>query len=146
MIIWSRWGIVVLLFVGLGVLLGFGLASLLGFAEASGASNGVFVGVGFMLSGIALWAFNAFVVGRYIDKPHAAFFYEKLAEPQALPDGRMTTTRAVPVLHPETGEQVWSRPVSTFFFIPIRFWVFILPALGLVIFVINLVVLLGGGD
>ena len=133
-----------LLFVGLGVLLGFGLAALLGFADAGSASNGVFVGIGFMLSGIALWAFNGFVVGRYIDKPKAAFFYERLAEPQPMADGRMTNTRAVPVLHPETGEQVWSRPVSTFFFIPIRFWVFILPAIGLLIFVINLVGLLGG--
>ena len=144
MIIWSRWGIVVLLFVGLGVLLGFGLAALLGFADAGSASNGVFVGIGFMLSGIALWAFNGFVVGRYIDKPKAAFFYERLAEPQPMADGRMTNTRAVPVLHPETGEQVWSRPVSTFFFIPIRFWVYIQPALGLVIFVVNIVALLGG--
>ena len=60
--------------------------------------------------------------------------------------GRPATLMLGSPYNPETGEQVWSRPVSTFFFIPIRFWVFILPALGLVIFVINLVVLLGGGD
>jgi len=144
MIIWSRWGIVVLLFVGLGVLLGFGLASLLGFADQDGAVNGVFVGLGFMLSSIALWAFSRFVVGKHIDKPYAAVFYERLAEPITLANGQVTNTRAVPILHPDTGAQIYSQPVSSFFFIPIRIWVFILPAVGLLIFVINLIAVLGG--
>ncbi len=141
MIIWSRWGILVFLFVGLGVLLGFSLASITGLAVASGPINGVFVGIGLVLSAALLWVFNRFVVGTYIDKPRPAVMYEKLAEPVRDENNAVQTHRVIPILHPETGQQVMTNPVSTFFFVPIRYWPFVLGALGLVILVINVVVL-----
>jgi hypothetical protein len=140
MIIWSRWGIVVLLFVGLGVLLGFGLAAAFGLVQDSGAQNGVFVGIGLVLSAVALFVFVRLVVGTHIDKPKPAAIYEKLAEPITHENGSVQTHRVIPVLHPETGQQVYTNPSSTFFFIPLRFWPFLLAALGLVVLVVNLVV------
>jgi hypothetical protein len=140
MIIWSRWGILVLLFVGLGVLLGFALAGITGLAAPSGPINGVFIGLGFILSAGLLWVFTRFVVGTHIDKPQPAVLYEKLAEPVRDENNALRTHRVIPVLHPETGQQIMTRPVSTFFFVPIRYWPYVLGALGAIIFVINLVV------
>src|SRR5689334_21582935 len=114
MIIWSRWGIVVLLFVGLGVLLGFTLASVLGRAEKSGPSNGVWVGFGFVLSSVLLWVFVKFVVGTHIDRPRPAVMYEQLPQPVKLENGTTQTHRVIPIVHPETGQQVYTNPVSTF--------------------------------
>lgn len=142
MIIWSRWGILVLLFVGLGVLLGFGIAGVTGLVASSGPINGVFVGIGLVLSAALLWVFTRFVVGTYIDKPRPAVMYEKLAEPVRDEAGAVRTHRVIPVLHQETGQQVWTNPVSTFFFVPLRYWPFVLGAIGVLIFVINLVVVL----
>ena len=45
------------------------------------------------------------------------------------------THRLVPVVNQETGQQVFSRPSSTLFFIPLRFWPYAVAAVG----VINLV-------
>jgi len=72
MIIWSRWGIVVLLFFGLGVGLGFLVMALLGIHEKSGPVNGIFVGLGFILSAVALYFFNREVVQKHLDKPRQA--------------------------------------------------------------------------
>lgn len=145
MIIWSRWGIVVLLFVGLGVALGFGIGAALGLIQPSGPVNGVFVGIGLMLSGAILWVFTKVVVGRHIDKPVAAAVWEQLAEPTVDESGRPQTHRSIPLLHPETGQQIVTQPVSTFFFIPLRYWAFVLPAIGLLVLVINLIALANGG-
>ena len=46
MIIWTRWGILAFLFVGVGVGLGFLLANLTGLVRPAGSINGVFVGIG----------------------------------------------------------------------------------------------------
>ena len=146
MIIWSRWGIVVFLFVGLGIALGFGLKALAGGTATNGAGVGVFVGLGFLLAGALLWFFNRLVVGKYIDKPRPAVMYEQLAQPIVHPNGVTERHRVIPILHPDTGQQIYTNPVSTFFFIPIKYWSFLLGILGLVIFIINLVVLITGGQ
>jgi len=146
MIIWSRWGIVVLLFLGLGVLLGFTLADITGMRQPSGPVNGVFIGLGFILSGGALWLFNRFVVGTYIDKPQPAVILERLATPEIDPQtGGRRTHRQIPVLHPDTGQQIFTNPVSSFFFIPIRFWVVVLPALGVVVAIVNVITAANAG-
>ncbi|WBU39189.1 hypothetical protein [Homoserinibacter sp. YIM 151385] len=142
MIIWSRWGILVLLFVGLGVLLGFLLANVVAAASGttaaeSGPGVGVFVGIGFVLSAGLLHLVARATIGRVIDKPRQATVVEKLAQPEPGPGGGMRTHRTVAVVHPETGQPVWIRPTSTFFFIPVRFWPFVLAGLGLVIAVVN---------
>ena len=142
MIIWSRWGIVVLLFFGLGVGLGFIIMAILGIHERSGPVNGIFVGLGFLLSGVGLYFFNKHVVDKHLDKPRLAVIYEKLAEPVRAENGAVTTHRVVPVVHPETGQQIVTKPTSSFFFVPVRYWVYVLPAIGLLVLLINLVVLL----
>ena len=143
MIIWSRWGIVVLLFVGLGVGLGFLLANLTGMVQPSGPVNGIFVGIGLSLAAVGLWVFVKFVVGTHIDKPKPAVMYEKLAEPVKDANGAVRTHRVIPIQHPETGQQVYTNPVSTFFFVPLKFWPFILGGIGLLVFAINLAISLG---
>ena len=145
MIIWSRWGIFVLLFLGLGIGLGFAIGGILGLIESSGPRNGVFVGIGFMLSAVGLYFFNKYVIDKHLDKPRAAVIYQKLAEPVRNENGTVQTHRAIAVTHPETGQQLVTKPTSSFFFVPVRFWPFVIGALGILVFLINLVVLIASG-
>ncbi len=138
MIIWSRWGIVVLAFFGLGVALAFLTMAVLGVEDNEGATAGVFVGLGYMVSGGLLHLFSRYVVGVKIDKPTPAVVWEPVAG-TATGTGFGQQYQPIPVLHPSTGEQMWVRPQSSFFFIPIRVWGFLMPLLGLVIFTICLV-------
>lgn len=144
MIIWQRWGILAVLFAGAGVGLGFLLKTLLGVRAESGPSVGVFIGVGFVLAAVGLWAFDRFVVDRHLDKAKPAYLLEPLPEPVVNERGVRQTHRQVPVLHPETGQQIWTQPRSTLFFIPFRFLPFVLGGLGLVLFVVNFVALISG--
>ena len=139
MIIWSRWGIIVLLFLGLGVGLGYAIGAVLGLVEGSGPVNGIFVGVGILVSSVLLFLFNRMVVGKHIDKPRPAVMYEKLAEPVRDQNNAVQTHRVIPILHPETGQQVMTHPVSTFFFVPLHFWPFVLAGLAVVVVLINLI-------
>lgn len=134
--IWSRWGIVVLLFVGLGVLIGFVLSVATGNEQANSPA---FVGAGLVLSAVALYFFVRLVVLRHLDRPRPAVLYEKLAQPLTAEDGRVQTHRVVPLVHPETGQQLMRSPVSTFFFVPVRFWPYLLGLLGIVLVVIGIV-------
>lgn len=146
MIIWSRWGIVVLLFIGAGIALGFGVGAAFGAIRSSGAHNGVFVGLGFVLSSIGLWFFNKYVVERHLDKPRQSVVYQPLAEPVKLENGTTQTHQVIPVLHPTTGQPLWTKPTSTFFFVPVKYWPFVLGGLGVVVFLINFVIVLAGGN
>ena len=146
MIIWSRWGIVVLLFVGAGIAIGFGIGAAFGAIRSSGAHNGVFVGIGFMVSAVGLWFFDKYVVDRHLDKPRQSVVYQQLAEPITHPNGATQTHAAVPVLHPTTGEPLWVKPRSTFFFVPVRYWPFVLGGLGVIVFLINLIIVVAGGN
>ena len=67
MIIWSRWGFLAFLFVGVGVGLGFLLANLTGLAEESGPVSGVFVGAGLILAAVGLFFFDRHVVQKHLD-------------------------------------------------------------------------------
>ena len=142
MIIWSRWGIVVLLFLGLGIGLGWALGWSIWLLQPSEPVNGIlFMGIGDILSAALLWLFVKYVVGTYIDKPRAAVMFEKLAEPIRNENNAIQTHRVIPILHPETGQQLMTQPTSSFFFIPIRYWVYVLPALVVVVLLINVVAL-----
>jgi hypothetical protein len=150
MIIWSRWGILALPFVGLGIGLGFLLkAVLLPGTPSSGpgtsSSNGVFVGIGLVLGAAALWAAVHFLVGKVIDKPRAAMIYEKLPEPVRTENGAVQTHRAIPVVHPETGQQIVTQPTSSLFFIPVKYLPYVLAAIGVVVFIISLIGVLANG-
>ena len=139
MIIWSRWGILVFVFFGLSVGLGFGLKSLAAPAVDSNAPiSGVFFGIGLLLGATALWAFSTYLLPK-LDKASPAFVYERLAEPVTGVHGGKLTHRPVAVVNQETGQQIWNRPRSTFFFIPVRFWVYPIALGGLVSIITGLI-------
>lgn len=139
MIIWSRWGFFGFLFVGVGVALGFLLATLTGLVEDAGPVNGVFVGIGLVLAAVGLYFFDRHVVQKRLDKPRPLTVTRPLAQPYTHPDGRVQTHEVVPAVDGQTGQPITVRPTSTLFFIPLRFWPFVLAGIGVVVFVINLV-------
>lgn len=141
MIIWSRWGILVMLFVGFGVLLGFIIKTLAGVQADSGPTVGLYIGLGFILSSVALFFAVKATVGKIIDKPQPAVVWQKLAEPITNENGLRQTHRAVPVTDPDTGAQLYTTPRSSLFFIPVRYWPYVLAGLGVLFVVVNLVVL-----
>jgi hypothetical protein len=141
MIIWSRWGILAFLFVGLGVALGFLLATITGLVEDSGPVNGVFVGIGMLLAAVALFFFNRYVMDRHLDKPRPLTVTRQLALPYTHPDGRVQTHEVVAAVDGQTGEPIVVQPRSTLFFIPLRFWPFLIAGLGAVLIIVNSVVL-----
>ena len=130
MIIWTRWGIVAFLFAGLSVGLGFLVESIFAPGAPSGSKASVaFLGVGFVLGAAALWAFVRYAI-PHLDKPQPQFVRHKLAQPLVDHNGAVVTHQTVPVVNQQTGEQVYSRPSSTLFFIPIRFWPYLMAAGG----------------
>lgn len=141
MIIWSRWGILVMLFVGLGVGLGFIIKTIAGVDADSGPTVGLYIGLGFILSSVALFFAVKATVGKVIDRPQPAVAWQKLAEPFVNENGLKQTHRAIPVTDPDTGAQLYTSPRSTLFFIPVTFWPYVLAGLGVLLIVVNLVVL-----
>ncbi len=142
MIIWQRWGILVFVAIGVSIGLGFLLKAVLGLGGVDDNTlNGVFVGIGFLMGAGLLWLFTALALPK-LDRPRPLVQWQQLAAPETDEQGRTRTHRPVPVVNSETGQQVWSTPRSTFFFVPMRFWVILLAAGGLLILAINLVALL----
>lgn len=145
MIVWNRWGILQLLIAGLSVLTGFSIKLLLfGNAADSGPEAGIFVGFGFIIGGIYTWLFNKYVAERFLDKPKPLYTYTQLETPNVDEHGRTITYRPVPIINPETGQVVYSFPRSTFFFIPFKAWVYVMPAIGLLIVVMTTIQMLIG--
>lgn len=54
---------------------------------------------------------------------------QPLAEPVVV-DGVTMNSQPVPVLNQQTGEEIWTRPSSTFFFIPLKYWSYVIGAVG----------------
>ncbi len=144
MLIWSRWGFFVFLFFGAGVGLGFVIKALAGVQAASGPSVPMFIGLGEVISAVGLFFFHRSVLERRLDKPRPASFLQPLPEPVVHANGVRQTHQQLPVLHPQTGEQIWTRPRSTFFFVPVTYWPYLLAAFGVVLFVIGVVGSLSG--
>jgi len=139
MIIWSRWGFLVFVFFGLSVGAGFLLRAVIApSVDSSSPATNSFLGAGFVLGAAALWAFVKYVLPR-MDKSKPAVVYQPLAEPVVNGNGVKMTHRPVAVVNQETGEQIWTRPTSTFFFIPMRFWPYPIAAIGVINLVIGLV-------
>jgi len=139
MIIWSRWGILVFVAVGLSVGMGFLLKALIApDVETNSSVTNVLIGTGFLLGAAGLWAFCKYALPK-LDKGEPMYVNQKLAEPIVDETGARITHRAVAVVNQETGEQVWSRPSSSFFFIPMRFFPYLLGAVGLLNIILGVV-------
>ncbi|MEO7587471.1 MAG: hypothetical protein ABIS84_05530 [Arachnia sp.] len=135
MIVWTRWGILAFVAFGLSVGLGFTLKAIIApDAETNAGIVSTCLGIGFLLGAAALWSFSTYALPR-LDKPQPQYVHQPLPQPLVDPSGRTVTHRLVPVVNQETGQQVFSRPSSTLFFIPLRFWPYAVAAVG----VINLV-------
>lgn len=133
MIIWSRWGILVFVCLGLGVGTGALLHLLVSPGVTEGAGFGVFMGVGLMFAGVYTWLLDRYVVSRHLDKPRQQFFLEPLPQPVVHPNGMKQTHRQIPVLHPETGQPVLVRPRSSLFFVPVGIWAYVLGSIGILV-------------
>lgn len=144
-LIWQRWGILVVLFPLLAVGLGYLFRDLSGLPDTGGVALGLFVGLGLVISAALLWFVVRATVGKIIDKRTPVVVWQQYAEPIVDANGVTRTHGAVPVTHPVTGEQLITNPRSTLFFIPLRFWPYILGGIGVLLFVGNLLVLLARG-
>jgi hypothetical protein len=113
--------------------LGFGIASALAayLGVKPGNGMGILTGAGFVISAALMWFVIRAVEGRVIDRPRPAFVWQQLAEPVVDEKGATQTRRAVPVTDPDTGEQLWTHPKSTLFFIPLKYLPFVLGGIGL---------------
>lgn len=144
MIIWSRWGFIAFLFIGIGVGLGFGIRAIAGVTDSSDTVDWIFVGIGWAISGIALFFFDRYVVQRFLDKPRPMTVTRQLPQPYTHPDGRIQTHEQVQAVDPTTGQPIVVQPRSTLFFIPHRFWPFFLVGGGLLVAIVNAVLFVTG--
>jgi hypothetical protein len=131
-IIWTRWGYLSLLAIGLGVGAAFGLDALL-----SEPLHGVTIGAAiFLFAGIFNLILTVAVYPR-LDRARPVTYSQPLPQPITHPNGVVQTHQVLPALD-ANGNQVWVRPRSTLFFLPARFiWVLCL-AVALVLAVIGL--------
>lgn len=141
MIIFSRWGLLVPLAMGVGVLCAFGLNRLIAPDVTTGPGFGVFIGVGWLVAAALTWVLVRFVVRPHLDKPRPLHVLHQLPQPIITKRGRKTH-RQVPAVDPETGQQIYTRPRSTFFFIPLSVWPIILGVFGAGIVVVCQILLL----
>lgn len=134
MIVWQRWGILVVVVVGLSVGLGFLLEAAFIGGTTDNTTNGVFVGLGWVVGGAGIYFLSKYVIDRHLDKPYMRESWANLPQPETTPTGEVITRRLV---------SFEVRPRSSLFFIPVRWWAYIVSAAGLVIFAANLVTVLG---
>jgi hypothetical protein len=100
MIIFSRWGFLVLLAMGAGVLCAVGLNKLIAPDVTSGPGFGVFIGVGWLVAAALTWLLVRFVVRPHLDKPRPLYVLHPLPQPVITERGRQTH-RQVPAVDPE---------------------------------------------
>jgi hypothetical protein len=132
-IIWSRWGILVLVALGLGVGTGALLNLALNPGVNDGPSAGLFMGVGLVMAGVYTYLLNHYVIARHLDKPRQHFLLQRLPQPVVHPNGMKQTHQQVAVLHPETGQPVYVQPRSSFFFVPVAAWPYVFAAVGIAV-------------
>jgi hypothetical protein len=137
MLIWSRWGILVvpvaLLGLGTAMLVYAGLQGV-GILEHSHQAESLFAGLGWMVGGAYTWLFDRYVLGRHLDKPRLYNLPYALERPYVYPDGSVQTHSVRPVT---------MQPRSTLFFVPVKYWSIVLIALGGVVFLVGVVRLAG---
>lgn len=116
MIIWTRWGILVLFALLTGAALGAPTLKALGVAAEFPQSFAMMFGYGALISlALTLWAFPR------LDKPQPAMLERVLAEPIVDERGRTKKTEIVQAVDAD-GNGLFVTPRSTLFFIPARFY------------------------
>ena len=133
MIIWSRWGILVFVLLGFGVGTGALLHLVVNPGVDDGPGFGLFMGVGLVMAGIYTYVLNRFAVAPHLDKPRQHFVLQQLTQPVTHPNGARQTHQQIPVLHPETGQPLFVRPRSSFFFVPVAVWPYVFAAIGVLV-------------
>ena len=143
MIIWSRWGILLLPIVGLGIGVGAAVGAVIDAVTGADLAPNLFIGVGLVLSGLLVWLFDRFAL-PHLDAPRPQVVLQRLPQPVVQPNGVRQTHVQVPVVNPATGQQVWVRPRSSLFFVPVGIWPFVVAGIGLVLTIASAVRLLVG--
>jgi hypothetical protein len=127
-IIWSRWGFLVVLI----ALAGMGFGGLLSAVFASvGGLQPVFFGVGLLLAGAGIWAFDQYVLPK-MDKPRPVLV---MSPPTVDQWGRPVPGRPVQAVNPQTGQPLFRRTQSTLFFIPFGIWTWVVGGVGALLLV-----------
>lgn len=102
MIIWSGWGILVVMFAAIGFFLGVGIGA------AIPAEENIQMAAGFLIAGLLSGGATMVFARSRENKPGRTFIDE------------------------QTGQRIEVRPsAGSLFFIPTRYWAFILPGIGL---------------
>lgn len=127
LLIWRRWGIVVVLLallgLGTGLLIHAGFQSV-GIVHGSHRSENLFAGLGWIIGGGYIWLFDRYILRPHLDKPRLYNQTVQLDPPQLLPDGQLQLSVERPVLAQPP------QPQSTLFFVPFKYWSIVLVALG----------------
>lgn len=130
MIIWSRWGFLVVLI----ALAGLGIGGLLTAAFSSLLDpSTLFIGVGLLLAAGGIWAFNQYVLPK-MDKPVPVTV---MSPPSVDQFGRPIPPHPVQAIHPQTGQPLFRRPNSSLFFIPFGIWTWVVGGLGALLLVVG---------
>ena len=138
-IIWSRWGFLVLLPLGLGAATGALLAWSFVPGEREGALYGIFLSVGIIIGGLYTYLFDRYVIDPYLDKARQHFVLEPLPQPHGA-----QTHRQIPLVNPHTGQPIMVKPRSSLFFIPTRFWSIIFVVIGVLALLLSAISALRG--
>jgi hypothetical protein len=132
-IIWRRWGLLVIVLALLGLGSGFLLHTVVastGLIEPSSHRvENLFAGFGWLLGAAYIWLFDRFVNERHLDKPRLYHQTVPLHPPQPLPNGQWQYSTVHPVLLPP-------RP-SALFFVPFKYWSIVFGVLGVVVIAVN---------
>lgn len=137
MIIWSRWGFLVVLF----VVAGLGIGGALTAAFAPLASLGpLFYGVGLLLSAAGIWAFNQYVLPK-IEHPLPIVVR---TPPSVDQWGRPIPARTVQAINPQTGQPLFRRRQSSLFFIPFGIWTWVVGGIGALLLILGAITSLVG--
>lgn len=136
-IIWNRWGFIVVLI----ALAGLGIGGLLTAVFSSLAETStLFPGVGLILAGAGIWAFDAYVLPK-MDKPRPIMV---MGPPSVDQFGRQLPPRPVQAVNPQTGQPLFSQPRSSLFFIPFGIWTWVVGGIGALLLVLGAVTSLAG--
>ncbi len=131
MIVWTRWGIVMVLGLPVAAVIVYALLHLFGLNpnEQSPHATTLF-GVSLMLAGVVMYFVERYLVRGWLDRPKPVWTTVPLLHPYVDQTGRTQTQQAVQAVD-EQGQPIMQHFRSTLFFIPTPAWPFIYAILGL---------------